>query len=268
VLQARGQKMIDLSTITLSSGFIRAERFSQDRLVLITLDRISCKNALNLAMYEDMVRLFEGLTGCAQTRAIVMTGAGGCFTSGNDLGDFASAGVAGVVSSHSSLWRFMVCLRDCPIPVVMAVDGLAIGIGVTMLLHADAVFTTERSTFAMPFAKLGLCPEYASSFLLPRLAGYFRAAEWLMLGETFSAKAAFNGQLVNGIAVDALQAALEYANKLAQMPVEALRVTKMLLRSGDKKAVVLAMENEAEHFKKALAGPEFGAALAAFFNKR
>ncbi|HEY7774475.1 MAG TPA: enoyl-CoA hydratase-related protein [Marinagarivorans sp.] len=260
--------MTDISAISLNSGFIRAELSNDGGTWLLTLDRPAVKNALSLAMYADLAALLNGFAGNENARVVIIRGAGGCFTSGNDLGDFASAGIDGVVNEQSNLWRFMVALRDCPKPVVMAVDGVAIGIGTTMLLHADAVFASPSASFAMPFTKLGLCPEYASSLLLPRRVGYLKAAEWLMLGTAFDADQAKAGQLINDVVDNALAAAQEHALKLQSMPVNALQTTKALLKSADKATVDQCMLTEAEYFKAGLRGKEFAAAVAAFFGKR
>ena len=259
--------MTDISTIGLNSGHICAESVNGGATWLLTLDRGVVKNALNLAMYADLAALLTGFCADNSARVVIITGDGGCFTSGNDLADFAAMGIDGVVSEQSSLWRFMVALRDCPKPVVVAVDGLAIGIGSTMLLHADAVFASKKASFSMPFAKLGLCPEYASSLLLPRRSGYLKAAQWLMLGSTFTVEEAQAGGLVNAIVEDALAAALEHALRLQAMPPNALVTTKALLKSADKSSVEQCMLAEAEYFKAALNGKEFADAVAAFFNK-
>lgn len=259
--------MTDISTIGLNSGHICAESVNGGATWLITLDRGAVKNALNLAMYADLAALLNGFSADDTARVVIITGAGGCFTSGNDLADFAAMGIDSVVSEQSSLWHFMVALRDCPKPVVIAVDGLAIGIGTTMLLHADAVFASPSASLSMPFAKLGLCPEYASSLLLPRRAGYLKAAEWLMLGNAFTAQEAQAGGLVNAVVEDALAAAVDYALRLQAVPPDALVTTKALLKSADKSSVEQCMLAEAQHFKVALGGKEFADALAAFFNK-
>ena len=259
--------MTDISTIELNSGHICAESVNGGATWLLTLDRGAVKNALNLAMYADLAALLSGFSADDSARVVIITGAGGCFTSGNDLADFAAMGIECVVSEQSSLWRFMVALRDCPKPVIMAVDGLAIGIGTTMLLHADAVFSSKLASFSMPFAKLGLCPEYASSLLLPQRAGYLKAAEWLMLGSAFTAQEAQIGGLVNAVVDDALAAAVDHALRLQAMPPNALVTTKALLKSAGKSSVEQCMLAEAEYFKAALNGKEFSDAVAAFFNK-
>ena len=260
--------MTKLSDISLDSGFIKAQTLQDDTLWQVSFERIASKNALNLAMYQDLANILAGFVEQPEARVLVVTGSEGCFTSGNDLADFASAGADGALSSESPLWQFMLALRDCPKPVVMAVEGVAVGIGSTMLLHADAVFAAPSASFAMPFAKLGLCPEYASSFIIPRLAGYLQAAQWLMLGETFSAEEALRGRLINAVAQEPLTAALEHAAKLAAMPPQALINTKQLLKASDKQAIDTCMTQEAQVFAKALSGKEFAAAIAAFFTRK
>lgn len=260
--------MTDALNVLLNSGFIKVQALQNETLWQVSLERTAYKNAINLAMYQDLTQILEGFVSSHKARVLVMTGCKDCFTSGNDLADFASAGANGAVSSGSPLWHFMLALRDCPKPIVMAVEGVAIGIGTTMLLHADAVFASPNASFAMPFVKLGLCPEYASSFIVPRLSGYLKAAKWLMLGEPITADEALQGNLINAVAQEPLKAALQHANQLAAMPPQALITTKKLLKAHDKPAIDACMQQEAKAFSEALVGKEFAAAITAFFNRK
>src|SRR5690606_3329422 len=121
----------------------------------------------------------ESTIGDDTLRAVLVHGEGGDFTSGNDLADFASGSP---IDDAHPLVRFMRALAVCPLPVVAAIEGVAVGIGTTMLLHCDLVYAGTDAVFRLPFVNLGLCPEYASSLLLPRLVGHVRASELLLLG--------------------------------------------------------------------------------------
>ena len=258
--------MTKIVEAALTSGFVAVSAEANQHVWHLSLHRPSRKNALNMAMYADLTAVLQAFAHEPVARVLVLTGSEGCFTSGNDLADFAASG--GAIDANSSLVQFMVALRDCPKPVVVAVEGVAIGIGATLLLHADAVFAAPDAIFAMPFAKLGLCPEYASSLLVPYLAGYLKACEWLMLGEPFSSEEALAGHLINAINPEPLAAAMAHAQKLAAMPPQAIATTKRLLRASHKELVQRTMQVEAQAFSAALAGPEFAAAVAAFFAKK
>lgn len=232
----------------------------------ISLRRPERKNALNLAMYEELAQLFGDSAEDAAVRAIIITGNDGCFTSGNDLQDFIEG--AQLDFSDSPLGRFLWALTTYPKPVIAAVEGPAIGVGTTLLLHCDLVYASATSDFRLPFAQLGLCPEYASSLLLPRTAGYARASEWLLLGQSFSAEQALAGGILNDIVPQPLLVAREQAARIAQMPPAAIRRTKALLKAPLMPRVQKVMMAEAEAFIDALQGEEFAEAASAFFEKR
>ncbi|HEY5800741.1 MAG TPA: enoyl-CoA hydratase-related protein, partial [Burkholderiaceae bacterium] len=155
-------------------------------------------------------------------------------------------------------------------PVVAAVAGAAVGIGTTLLLHCDLVYCADNAKFSLPFAQLGLCPEFASSYLLAQIAGYPRAAEKLMLGEAFSAQEALDMGLVSRVLpVDELHAhAMAQAAKLAALPATSVRETKRLMRAGQAQAVATAMADENKLFSTMLTAPEAKEAFTAFFEKR
>ncbi|MFT7561743.1 MAG: enoyl-CoA hydratase/carnithine racemase, partial [Flavobacteriales bacterium] len=142
------------------------------------------------------------------------------------------------------------------------------GIGTTLLLHCDFVYAGPGAMFSLPFAKLGLCPEFASSLLLPRLAGMLRATEWLLLAEPFDVNEAYAGGLVTSIVDHPLEKALLIANVLVKRAPEALRSSKRLLRESQNLSVDDVMQRELSCFSKALSGPEFAEAGQAFFEKR
>jgi enoyl-CoA hydratase/carnithine racemase len=155
---------------------------TKEQVATIELSRPDKKNALTAAMYATITDTLASAESDAGVRAILIHGARDCFTAGNDLKDFLE-GPAGA----SQALRFVSALSKVGKPVVAAVGGPAVGIGTTLLLHCDLVFAAPGARFQLPFVPLGLVPEAASSLLLPRLAGYARAAAWLLLGQAFTA---------------------------------------------------------------------------------
>lgn len=232
----------------------------------ITLNRPECKNAINQAMYRELTATLKDAADNSSIRAVLLSGADGCFTSGNDLADFANA--TDLDNPENPIIAFMTALAEFPKPVVVAVEGVAIGIGTTLLLHSDLVYASGDAVFKLPFVNLGLCPEYASSLILPRLAGYVKASEWLLLGEEFSAAEARDAGLVNAVIDDPLAVAREQCQKLAAQPPAALRTAKQLLKRPQRESVDSAIRAEIGEFAKALQGPEFKEAVTAFFEKR
>ena len=232
----------------------------------LVLDRPEKKNALTRAMYA---RLADALVEAAEdpaVRVVVLSGRGGAFTGGNDLGDFMQDPPTG---PDSPVFRFLSAAVGFPKPLVAAVEGAAIGIGTTVLLHCDLAYADAGAVFKMPFVDLGLVPEAASSLLLPRLAGQARAAELLMFGEAFSAETAREIGLVNAVVGgDVAGHALERARALAQKPPAALRQTKALLRRASSGEVGETIAHEGRLFVERLGSPEAAEAFTAFFEKR
>lgn len=248
----------------MSEQFVRLHQ--QQGVLELSLHRPDRKNALNLAMYESLAKALVDTAEDSSVRVLIITGSNGCFTSGNDLQDFLNG--AQLNFSDSPLGRCLWALTTYPKPIIAAVEGVAIGIGTTMLLHCDLVYAHAESQFKLPFAQLGLCPEYASSFLLPRLAGYTKACEWLLLGEAFGAQEAHQYGLVNDLVESPLQFAHAQATRLASMPPAAVRRSKALLKAPLMPRIREVMLAEAEGFVEALQGPEFAEAASAFFDKR
>jgi len=233
---------------------------------LLTISRPERRNALDRATYGA---LGDALTAAAAddgVRAVVVTGAGGCFTAGNDLADFQDTSNAGEPSAGLT---FLGALSGFPKPVVAAVEGFAVGIGTTMLLHFDLAFAGAGARFRLPFVNLGLCPEGASSYLLPRIAGTKKAAELLLLGEVFGAAEAQAAGLVNAVTEEggALGLALAKAQALAALPPKSLATTKSLLRHALAGEVASALAREAEQFHALRLEPAAQAAFAAFFKR-
>jgi len=238
-------------------------------ILLITINRPEKKNALIAEMYSAIADALENAATSSQVRVAMLTGAGEAFTSGNDIQEFLN-GVSSAPFKETPLGRFMHGLSAFPKPVIAAVNGLAIGIGATMLLHCDLVYAAAEARLQFPFVKIGLCPEFGSSFILPRVMGNARAAELMLSGEPFSAEVALAYGLVNAVvpASNVLKYALERATKLAQQPPKALQETKRLLRRWTQDEVLEAMHLEMECFKSMLNQDEAKQALEAFTAKR
>lgn len=236
-------------------------------VVQITMNRPDRKNALDRASYAGLIAAIAAAEADASVRAILLTGAGGTFTSGNDIKDFAMAAAAG--EGPRVAIDFLETISTAKKPIVAAVEGFAVGIGTTMLLHCDLAFAARSATFRLPFVTLGLCPEGGSSYLLPLVAGSKKAAELLMLGEAFTAETAAGAGLVNAVTEDgtALEAGLAKAKALAALPPESLALTKMLLKRGPAQAVAETIATEARHFGERLKSPEAMAAFMAFLKK-
>ena len=232
---------------------------------LVTIDRPERRNALDRATYAGLGAALTEAGRDGSVRAMVLTGAGGCFTAGNDLKDFQDVDTAG----DSPGLAFLKALRACPKPVVAAVEGHAVGIGTTLLLHCDLAYAGQGARFRMPFTALGLSPEGASSYLLPLAAGSKAAAELLLLGEAFTAEEAVAAGLVNAAVAEgaALETAMAKARALAALPPASIAATKRALRRGDDEAVAWTFSAEAEVFHALRRGPEAQAAFAAFLRR-
>jgi len=237
-----------------------------DRVLSIRMDRPEKKNALTRTMYIAMTDALRQAEANAAVRAILITGTADCFTAGNDLVDFANA----APGESSPAIAFLQTLAAAEKPVVAAVNGTAIGIGTTMLLHCDLVYAASSARFQLPFVNLGLCPEAASSFILPRMMGHHRAAELLFLGAPFGAGTARELGIVNEVYADRdlLVEAKSKAAQLAEKPPAALRITKALLKHTTAGAKAEAMEREAKQFLMLLQGPEAREAMTAFMQRR
>lgn len=240
-----------------------------DQVLVVRINRPDRKNALTHAMYTALGDAMEQAEADDNVRCVLFTGNEECFTAGNDLGDFASGGLNGAFT-ETPVGRFLFLLANATKPVVAAVNGPAVGIGTTMLLHCDMVYAGSNTGFQMPFAKLGLCPEGGSSLLLPSWLGRVRAAELLMLGDTFSAEDAHRLGLINRVCDPAgtEAAALETCQRLASQPPAAIRATKKLLSGPTYQELSDTMLAEGELFAERLKSPEAAEAFSAFMEKR
>jgi len=238
-----------------------------ERIMDIAFNRPDKKNALSDAMYLALIDALRRAQTDDDVRVVLLRAEGDCFCAGNDLHAFRNRR-PGEEARPGRL--FIETLAALEKPLVAAVNGPAVGIGTTMLLHCDLVYAGMGASFTTPFASLGLCPEGASSFLLPRLIGYARAAEMLLLGEPLPALMAWEFGLVNNVFrdQDLLSEVFDRARKLARQPPESVRLTKSLLKASRLKAVQETIAAESRHFADMLGSEAFGAAFTAFFNRR
>jgi enoyl-CoA hydratase/carnithine racemase len=240
-------------------------RSCADGVCELRFNRPEKRNAITHQMYAALARhLHEALADDA-VRVVLLSGAGANFSAGNDLNDFLSG--PEFTGAHPVL-NVLRRLATFDKPLIAAVHGATVGIGVTLLLHCDLVVAARGTQLTMPFVTLGLVPEAASSLLLPRLAGQQRAAELLLLGAPLDAPGAERLGLVNRVVEEAQLSAEAHAlaQRLAQQPLEALRATKRLLR-GDTSEVLARIEAEAQVFSARLKSAEFLAQVRAVLGK-
>lgn len=236
-------------------------------VMTITLNRVDKKNSITAAMYAAMADALQQAAADAAVRVVVFQGHETIFSAGNDIGDFLNNPPAG---DGSPVFRFLHGIAAFPKPVVAAVCGPAVGIGTTMLFHCDLVYAGDNAAFSMPFVNLGLCPEAASSLLVPQMMGYHRAAEALLMGDPFMAEAALEVGLVNRIVppTEANGVAQAQARKLAAKPISSLMETKRLMKKGQASLVAQQMSEEGASFGRMLREPAAREAFGAFMEKR
>lgn len=232
-------------------------------IVRLGFDRPARKNAMTAAMYVALAEALVEADGDEALRVVLLHGSEDAFCAGNDIADFASNAPA---QGERPSARFMKALLRMSKPVVAAVNGPAIGIGATMLLHCDLVYAGTGAKLAFPFAKLGLCPEFASTLLLPAKLGHQRAAELLMLGDPCSAQEAQALGLVNAVMppAEVLPHASAVAARLAATSAASLHATKSLMRSDELDRYEERMTKENAQFARLLDSPEAKSAFAAF----
>jgi enoyl-CoA hydratase/carnithine racemase len=242
---------------------VRIER--EGAVLCVTFERPEKKNAINGAMYLATTQALREADGDPSIGAVVFAGSGGVFTAGNDIADFLDAGAE---PGEFPAFTFIKTLAAFETPLVAAIDGIAIGIGATMMLHCDLVYVAPDATFRLPFVDLGLVPEAASSLLLPRRIGMAKAAELLLLCEPFDAREAVRLGLANAIvpAGELRGFAIDQAARLGTKSRAALAATRRLMR-GDVMEILARIEGEARLFSAALQSEEARAAFAAFLGK-
>ena len=233
----------------------------------LTLNRVERKNSINVAMYIALADALDAAAQDAAVRAVVIQGHESIFSAGNDISDFLNVPPAG---QDSPVFRFLRGISTFVKPIVAAVCGPAVGVGTTMLLHCDLVYAGDNAAFSMPFVNLGLCPEAASSLLVPQLMGYHRAAEALLLGEPFTAETALEMGLVNRIVPpsEANALAQQQARKMASKPLSSLIETKRLMKASNAPLLAARMLEEGASFGRMLKEPAAREAFTAFMEKR
>jgi len=233
----------------------------------IEIARPEKKNALTRAMYQAMADALVAANGDKSVRAVLIQGQPGIFTSGNDIEDFMGSPPR---DEEAPVFQFMRALVACEKPVIAAVNGAAIGIGTTMLLHCDFVYVADDARLAMPFVGLGLVPEFASSLVVPRLMGHVKAAEKLLLGDPFTGADAVECGIANAVlpAGEVVNQARRVAERFNNLAPSAVRESKRLMRSHSSAQVLETIKVEAEIFGARLRSPEASEAFQAFFQKR
>lgn len=238
-----------------------------DGILTVRINRPEKKNALNINMYGAMADALNRADEDPAIRVVLLRGCDDCFTSGNDIADFVNFPPTG---PDSPVLLFLKAVTLAAKPLVAAVSGAAVGVGTTLLLHCDLVYAADTAVFQMPFVNLGLCPEAGSTLLLPQLIGHQRAAELLLLGESFTAARAEQLGIVTAVVpqTDLHRTARAKALQLAAQPAAAVRCTKALLKRGNAGILQETSRFEIECFLERLASPEAGEALQAFMERR
>lgn len=236
-------------------------------VLTLTLNRVAKKNSITIAMYAALADALEQASSDQAVRAVVIQGHETIFSAGNDIADFLNAPPA---TLDSPVFRFLRAISTFAKPVVASVCGPAVGIGTTLLLHCDLVYAGDNAAFSLPFVNLGVCPEAASSLLVPQLMGYPRAAEALLLGEPFMAEAALEIGMINRIVppMEANALAQRQALKLAAKPMSSLLETKRLMKKSQAAAVAARIDEEALSFGRMMREPAAREAFSAFMEKR
>lgn len=241
---------------------------TQDRVLLLRINRPDKKNALADSIYRALGDQITAADANDAIRALVLTGTGDSFTAGNDMVDFLNQKGTFETTGACYFMRSLYAFRK---PALASVNGMAIGIGTTLLLHCDLAYAAESATFRMPFVSIGIAPEFCSTFLLPMSIGHRRAVELLYSGEKFDARKALEAGLVNAVVPDAqcLDHTLAKARLLAAQPPAALRTCKRLLREALHQPSMAAFDREVAELNSMIRGnPEATEAMTAFMQKR
>ena len=247
------------------SELILVERANS--ILTLRMNRPEKKNALTRAMYAAMTEAIVAAQSDDAIRVIVFLGVPGAFSAGNDLMDFMNAGANNGLGDE--VLAFIAAISTSQKPLVAGVDGLAIGIGTTLLMHCDVAIAAEGSILRTPFVDLGLVPEAGSSLIGPAIMGYQKAFAMLALGEDFSAEDALSAGLVRKVTTrDNLEAeTFAVAKRIAAKPPEALRLSRALLRNSSD-TLATRIDTEAKLFGERLISQEARAAFMAFFAKK
>lgn len=231
---------------------------------IVRMNRPDKKNAITAPMYDAMARAIVEAKSDRKIHCIVIAGAPGAFTAGSDLTEFQAVALGGA-ERDDAIIRFLHAIAHSEVPLVAAVDGLAVGIGTTMLLHCDYVVASAASRFSAPFVKLGLVPEAGSSLLAPRLMGHRRAFSLLVMGRAFDAAAARESGIVNEIVQqsEVEAAANKAAQEIAALPPDAVAASRRLMRPPSE--VADRIDEEVRLFRQFMRSPDARAAFEKFF---
>ncbi len=238
-----------------------------DHIYHIQFNRPNKKNALTLAMYTAMTQALVEAADNDDVRVIMFSGVGDAFTAGNDILDFMQNPP---LQEDSPVFQFLTALISAEKPLVAAVQGAAVGIGTTLLMHCDLVYLGRSARLQTPFTKLGLTPEAGSSFILPRMMGHARAAELLLLSDAISAETAYDVGLASAVVDDDALAdhALAKATQLAALPPQAVQIGKRLMKRPTAEIVGDTLRVEALEFVERLQSPEAAEAFQAFMMRK
>jgi enoyl-CoA hydratase/carnithine racemase len=241
----------------------------QDGVLSLCIDRSEAKNALYGDLYLTIAQALDEADQNPQVRVVILRGVDADFTAGNDMKDFLKSTQTSLTVKPGFTPPFVLLKAAARFskPFICAVRGVAIGIGVTILLHADLVYADDTALFQIPFVSLGLSPEGAASKLLVQQAGYHKAAELLLTAQKFNSQTALDIGLINTIESDVYTHALQQAQKIAALPLASLKQTKALMKH-NLKEIIECIDHEAEIFMQRVASPEMAEAIAAFMQKR
>lgn len=236
-------------------------------IMSIRFNRPEKKNAITQAMYAAAADALVQAESDSSIQVILIAGTDDCFTAGNDLQDFLSNPPA---EQESPVARFLTAISTASKPLIAALEGVAVGIGTTMLLHCDLVYAGADAKLQLPFVNLALVPEAGSSRILPGLMGHQRAAELLFFGNMFSAQRAVELGIVNAACAngDTYAHAYKQAQELAKRPPKALRMTKELMKRYRQQDIQEQMQAESVYFSQQLSSPEAREAMQAFMERR
>ena len=238
-----------------------------ETILRVQLNRPAAKNAMTSAMYITLADLFDNAAKDDQIRVVLWHGAGDSFCAGNDIGDFIKNPPGAGESPQALLMKALINFDK---PIFAAVQGAAIGGGTTMLTHCDFVFAGENAKFQLPFVNLALVPEFGSSFTFPARAGYLRAAELILTGQSFNAREAVELGVATRVVPnqELLATATDTAQKLAQKPPAALRACKRLMKQSTREQLEQAVRLENDEFSERVRSAEAKEAFTAFLEKR
>jgi enoyl-CoA hydratase/carnithine racemase len=240
----------------------------RDGVAILTLNRPRQRNAFNNQMYREMCEALRAARDDGAVSAVVITGAPGAFSAGQDLGEMAATELSD--AREHGFADFMNCVIRFDKPILAAVNGVGVGLGLTLLLHCDIVYMAEEARLRPPFVTLGVVPEAASSYLLPAIVGFQRAAEVFYTAEWIDAARALELGIASRVLPDGelLPAVLAKAKQIAAQPLGALRHTKRLLLATREDFVRAARAREDEAFAERVGSPENAEAIQAFFERR